>query len=171
MRSQHNTTPEITERYFVLFNIAIKFPSQVSRFYTKHYMLEIMSSLPKILRSGVLYQHYTSYYNTPLFVNLFYSYCMYDWQILPQHTKWGYWMLLKAGAGNWGREMREFKVAEENPDDAAEEDNIGIGWLSIFHGQFGNPGKGTPSAFMTVALSCLIREKNIKHTVNPTAKL
>lgn len=51
------------------------------------------------------------------------------------------------------------KVAEENPDDAAEEeDKIGTGlttpWLAIFHGQFGNPGKATPSPLILVAISC-----------------
>ncbi|KAK6136201.1 hypothetical protein DH2020_030033 [Rehmannia glutinosa] len=60
------------------------------------------------------------------------------------------------------KDMREFKygdiVAEENPDDAAEDDDDKMGtgvttpWFCIFHCQFGNPGNGTPSVL--VALSC-----------------
>lgn len=48
-------------------------------------------------------------------------------------------------------------VTEENPDDAAE-DNNGTGVMTpmfcIFHGQFENTGKALASVFIPVALSC-----------------
>ena len=60
---------------------------------------------------------------------------------------------------NGTAEVKYGEVAEENPDDAAEEANMGTGvaipWLGIFHGQFElYPGKGTASPLILVANSC-----------------
>lgn len=61
------------------------------------------------------------------------------------------------GTFNDSTEFEWGMVAEENPDDVAE-DNSGTGvmtpMLCIFHVKFENTGKALASVFIPVALSC-----------------